>query len=448
VTILLVGLNAHGANIPVRERMALSGEAQAAAYDRLHDMTVYETCAGLREAVIVSTCNRTELYAVVEDADTGWQMLVGLLAELSDLTPAVLEPELYRYEDASAVRHLMRVAAGLDSLVLGEPQILGQVLQSMEDAQAAGACGPLLAHLFSQALHAGKRARSETDISRGSISVSHVAALLTRERLGDLSAARLLVVGAGEMARLAATALRDNGATSFSVINRTHRRAQALAEQFGARALHWSALGEALAWADAVISATGAPHRVIGRGHVEPILCRRAGRPLLFVDIAMPGDVDRAVEALPGVELVGLDALHTTLDNTRSQREAAVPHVELIVSEETRQVLDWLNARAVLPTIVGLRRWAEGLAASEVEQALSRLGPVDAHAEKVVRQMASRLVNKLLHPPTTHLKRSATGDQGALYAEVVNVLFELEREHGGPLERTLPLPELALVEQN
>jgi glutamyl-tRNA reductase len=421
VSLLLVGLNHRTAPVELREQLSLAGCALRMALEELIQVE------GIAEAVILSTCNRLELYAAADGAGV-WARIETFLARFQNVPPETLRPHLYFLEGEAAVEHLMRVAAGLDSMVLGEPQILGQVATAYSEAQEARASGTLLSHLFNQAIHAGKRARAETDISRYTTSVSHMAVSLIREHIGNLNTCRLLVIGVGEMAESAAQTLIHEGARDVTFINRTYSRAEALAAQYGGRALSWYSLNDALAWADVVISATGAPHTVIYAADIERVLPQREGRPLLLVDIAVPRDVEVGVETLPGITRRDIDALQSAVDSNLAQRQAAVPQVERIIAQERAAFTDWLYSRQVVHVIANLQQWARALADAEVAQAINRLPQADAHTEQVMQKMAHRLVNKLLHQPTIRLKGHAAEGNGWGYAHAVRDLFALETE--------------------
>jgi len=443
MSIVLVGLNHHTAPVALRERLSLAGGALEMALD---DLNVGRRMAALpgeraplsaiHEGVILSTCNRLEIYATADDQAGGWAAVEAFLAGRRNIPVAELDPHLYLLEDHEAVDHLMRVASGLDSMILGEPQILGQVAEAFAKAQAAGTAGPALSQLFTRAVHAGKRARSETDISRYTTSISHAAARLAKDTLRDLAAARVLIVGAGEMAELAAAAARGEGAQTMTFINRTYARAEFLAQRFGGRALSWSQLVEALAEADLIISATGAPHTVIYRDDVARTLPLRAGRPLVIVDIAVPRDVEEEVGGLPGVVRYDIDQLQLAVDANRSQREAAVPQVEAIVQQEAEQFFGWLSSRQTVQVLVELRRKTQALAETELEHALRRLASPDPRTEHIVSLLADRLVNKLLHEPTVRLKAEAAAGNGTVYAEALRELFALQP--GEDVDRALP----------
>jgi glutamyl-tRNA reductase len=328
----------------------------------------------------------------------------------------------------------MRVAAGLDSMILGEAQILGQVQQAFALAQSAESAGPVLSHLFTLAAHTGKRARTETDISRHITSVSHAAVYMAQAQGLDLHRAQVLVVGSGEMAYLAAQALRRHAARTIRCINRTYARAADLAQAFDGEALDWYRLPEALAEADVVITATGAPHTIIQRRDVEWALAGREDRPLVMIDIAVPRDVDEAVRALPGVQYYDLDDLNTFVDSNMARREAAAAGVDAIIDEELARFMNWYRGRSITPVITALRAKAEALARDEVEAALRRMGDLDTHQQHVVELMAHRIVNRLLHEPTVRLKAGAmsralggaANDSAPCYVSIVRDLFALD----------------------
>ena len=446
-SIILAGLNHRTAQIDVRERLSFDACSLPMVVDDLH-----RACTGsgaLQEVVILSTCNRLEIYATSDDPEAGWATVRELLAQQGDITTAELDRLLYLRRDRDAVQHLMCVAAGLDSLILGEPQILGQVAAAHASAQVTGGSGPILSHLFNQALHCGKRARTETLIGSYTTSISHAAVRLAEHELGDLSERSALVIGAGEMAELAATALRQHGVGTIFCVNRTQARAERLAMTVGGRALDWTRLDEALAAADIVISATSAPHIVLTADDIALAQAQRGGGALLLFDIALPRDIDVAVAENPGATLFDIDDLRDTVDANRVRREEAVPQVEAIVAEETGALMEWLSGREVLPALVELRRQAHTVASLELERTLRRLTnlersptPVDAERlEREVSTMAQRIVAKLLHEPTVRLKAQAANGNGAAYAHMLAELFDLSETNGaGPHHRNGAIP--------
>jgi glutamyl-tRNA reductase len=426
MSIILVGLSQHTAPVALRERLSKALGPSACGDGPSPALSVRED-AGLHELAVLSTCNRFEVYGVPDGALTSPQdAILGSLAALSAVPFEELQPHIYCKHDGEAVRHLIRVACGLDSQVLGETQILGQVAQAFASARAAGTSGPLLTYLFSRATHAGKRARSETEISRGFTSISHAAVALLEKELGDLSCRSVLVVGAGETAELAVQALGKHGVADICCVNRTFATAQALAQRAGCRARPWAELARAFAEADAVITATGSPHPVIEVEDVAPILGERQGASLVFVDIAVPRDVELAVGSLPGVVLHDIDHLEATLDKNLSRRFAAVPQVEEIVAEETRRVMEWLHGREAAALLADLREHVRSIAESELEVALRKLTGVNGDVHEVVTRMANRIIGKLLHQPTKQLKCRAASDDFEAYCRAVTDLFGLE----------------------
>jgi len=290
----------------------------------------------------------------------------------------------------------------------------------------------VLSQLFVRAVHTGKRARSETAISRHTTSVSHAAARLARDTFGDLGQARVLIVGAGEMAELAAAAMVHEGARRLTCINRTYARAERLASQFDGRALNWGHLADALAEADVIVTATGAPHTVIYRDDVAQVLPRRNGKPLVIVDVAVPRDVEPEVGDLPGVIRYDIDHLQSAVDTNLAQREAAVPQVEAIVRQETEDFFCWLRGRQVVPVLVELRRKAETVAQSELDLMLRRLDNPDPRTAQMMSLLVHRIVGKLLHEPTVRLKTEAANGNGVVYADALRELFALDAQGHSP----------------
>jgi len=428
VAIVMMGLNHRTAPVELRETLALSGCSLRMALEDLRAMAHEHAPGGghgLDEAVILSTCNRLEVYASFHDARRGPEVLTRFLGGLQNVAADTLMPHLVHRAGDEAVDHLMRVACGLDSMILGEPQILGQVTQAFEDAHDAGTTGPILSHLFAQAIHIGKRARTETEIGRHTTSVAHVGAQKVIDELPDSNHRRILIVGAGEMAMLAAEMLNRSGVAELTFINRTYNRAEAIAVAMKGKALAWHQLEEGLVWADAVVSATGAPHTVIYRQDLADMLMWRAGRGLVIVDISVPRDVEDGVRELPGVAYHDIDDLQSVLDAHLELRKAAIPQVEVIVGEGRAQFAEWLSGRQVTPVIRNLREWAQGVAADELEHALSRMPDADEHTRQMVGRLTHRLVNRLLHEPTTRLRMQAADGNGYGYAHAVRELFAL-----------------------
>lgn len=432
--IIAVGLNHRTAPVALREQMSLASCGLRMALEELNGSARPSAASDnaiskrydLKESVILSTCNRLEIYGVVaSEAESGWRSLEQFLAGLQGVPEEELQPHLYHLVGKEAIVHLMKVAAGLDSMILGEPQILGQVSKAQSEARSAGTTGPVLSHLFDMAAHTGKRARTETDIGRHTTSISHAAAQLVTEEIGDLGQLHMLIVGAGEMAEVAAQALQSRGAGQLSFINRTYSRAETLAGDFNGRALNWYHLPAALTMADAVICATGAPHIVIHESDVLSVLPERSDRPLLFVDIGVPRDVEERVGLLPGVQRFDIDRLQSVVDDNLAQRQAAIPDVETIIDEEALRFDSWLQGRQVLPVLLELRRKAKNIAEAELERNQYVLDEMAPEHQEFINRMVQRIVNKMLHEPTVRLKASAAEGNGVEYAHVLRELFDL-----------------------
>ncbi len=431
MNIVAIGLNYRTAPVEIREKLTLSGCALRIALEELGKHTGTQTENGLsspaiQEVVILSTCNRLEIYIAALSPDKGIAFIKQFLSKLQNIPLNELQGHLYTRVGNAAIWHLMRVACGLDSMILGEAQILGQVARAYEDAHHTDLTGPILSHLFAQAIHTGKRARTESPISRYTTSVSHAGAQLILEKLNQQTSGRFLLVGAGEMIVLAAQALKRFGVNDLTFINRTYNRAEELAQEFEGKPVAWQQLEEALGGADAVICATSAPHVVIHRHALEAVLPKREARPFIIMDIAVPRDVEETVRELPGVEYYDIDDLQSVVDGNIELRKASIPQVKTIIQEETARFSEWYHSRQVTPVIKGLREWAQSVADDELVHALNRLADADDRTRQVVSHMAHRLVNRLMHEPTSRLRIQATEGNGCGYAHAVKELFALD----------------------
>jgi glutamyl-tRNA reductase len=399
----LVGTSHKLAPVEVREQVALDGEAASALAHRL---------AGDRhEAAVLSTCNRTEIYLAGGDEGEA-------VATLEELGGGELGPYLYRLGDEAAALHLFRVAAGLDSMVPGEGEILGQVRAAYE----AGAPGPLLDRLFRQALHAGRKVRAETAIGESPASVPAAAAALAQQVFGELDGRRVLVVGAGKVGEQAARNLASRGATVALVANRSPEPAEELARRFGAEAIPLERVPLELEGVDVVASSTSAPGTVLGRDAVAAALKSRRGRPLLLVDLAVPRDLDPAINDLDGCFLYDVDDLEAVVAETLSGRRSEAARAERLVAAEAARFRDWQAALDVVPTIASLRALAEEIRDRELEKAGSKLSERE---RRQVESVTSQILAKLLHLPTIRMKEAAAAADGVVYAHVVRHLFGL-----------------------
>jgi glutamyl-tRNA reductase len=378
---------------------------------------------GVEESVVISTCNRLEVYAVVRSAKVA-EPIMAAICDYYELNQETIRPHLYVEPDERAVQHLMRVASGLDSMILGESQILGQVREALNTADAVGSAGTLLHRLFEVAMHTGKRAHNETPIGEHTTSVSHAAARLVMNNHANTDA-NILLVGTGEMAVLAGQALKDRGYHNLHVVNRTYSNAVHVAERLGAQAHEWSFVWDCMAEADAVISATGAPHLILYTDDMRYSMARRRYKALTLVDIAVPRDIDPDISTLPGACVYDIDELQNVVDENVAQRTAAVPQVEAIVNVETEKYMGWQQERSITPVIVDLRREVQSVVEAELEDALGKLDTLGEAERKIVQRMAHRIVNKVLHAPTVSLRAHATSGNAENYAQVVRDLFAL-----------------------
>ena len=408
----LVGVSHHRTPLELRERVSVDAKAAAELMGEL---------ATDSETVVLSTCNRTEIYlAAPADATLEARAsaaLVGLARERGD----EIAPVLYRLSDESAALHLFRVAAGLDSLVPGEGEILGQVRAAYE----AGATGPLLDRLFRQALHAGRRARVETAIGESPSSVPAAAATLAQQVFGDIAGRAVLLVGAGKMSESTARNLVTRGARIGAVANRTAEHGEQLAARFAARSVGLADLAAEVAVADVVVSSTSARDFVLTRDELGDALRSRRGRPILFVDLAVPRDVDPALSAYDGSFVYDIDDLEAVVEASLAGRRAEASRAERIVAVEADRFHSWQASLVVVPAIASLRARAEEIRSAELAKAESRLGKLADSERRIVEAMTSQIVNKLLHLPTIRLKEAAAAADGVVYAEVVRHLFGL-----------------------
>ena len=419
MSILVIGVNHRSGPLSVLERVALPPDEVPKAVERLARRD------NLREVVLISTCNRTEVYAVAEKFHGAYADIRDFLCELGDISADELHPHLYSHHDVAAVTHLFDVAAGLDSAVLGEAEILGQVRQAWELAQREGAARTTMNLLFRQALVAGKRARSETAIGRGTTSVSHAAVEMASERLGGLTGRRVVVIGAGAMGEGIAVALRKSGAGDVFVVNRTPQRGEALAARVDGVAVGFERLPEVLADTDVAITCTGAGVPVIDRQLVTSAASQRHERPLLLVDIAVPRDVAADVSGVDGVSLLDLDDLNAWADSGRQQRRAEVDRVREIVADEVERFLIEATALQAAPLVAALREHAEQLRQRELDRHSRQLAALDAPQRELVESITRGVVAKLLHEPSVRLRDQAGSPRGERNAAAVADLFDI-----------------------
>jgi glutamyl-tRNA reductase len=417
MSIVVIGVNHRSAPLAVLEQVAIDPADVAKA------VTALAARDNLREAAVVSTCNRTEVYAVTERFHGAYGDIRDFFCELGGLAPDELHPYLYSQHDDAAARHLFEVAAGLESAVLGETEILGQVRTAWQVARKEGGIRSTLDLLFRHALRVGKRARTETAIGRGTASISHAAVEMVSDRLGSLAGRTVLVVGAGEMGAGVTSALHRGGAGQIVVCNRTRERGARLAERFGGSTIGFDRLAEALATSDVVVACTGAGGHVVTAADVAT--AQRGDRPLLVVDIAVPRSVERAVAELPAVTLLDLDDLRDWADRGLALRAAETDRVRTIVSEEVERFVVEVTARQAAPLVAQLREQAESVRTDELARFAGRLAELDEAERDAVDSLTRAIVAKLLHTPSVRLRHGAGTPQGERNAAAVSDLFDL-----------------------
>lgn len=412
MTLALIGVNHKTAPIALRERIAISRDELPETTRALSEMP------GVNECMIVSTCNRVELLAALESDSTD---LLAFLHQRFGIDPAELAPHIYEHRDQEAVRHLFRMAASLDSMVVGEPQILGQVKEAFAVAKASGTVAGQLEHLLQSAFAAAKKARSETGIGSNSVSIASVAVDMARKIFGSLQGRTVFLVGAGKMSELAARHLIQQGAGSIFVTNRTYERARRMAEEFeGAimpKVVAFEDLYDTASSADIVISSTGAPHHIFRPEHGHMFLQRRRNRPMFFIDIAVPRDVDPAMNKLDGIFVYDIDDLQQVAASHMEERSRQAVDAEALIDAEVYRFHARQRTVNVAPAIVALQRRAEEIRQAEIQRIQSRLGSLSPEQLAAVEVLTRGLVNKFLHPPMQALKQAAReGDSARLDA--------------------------------
>ena len=420
MAVIVLGVSHHGAPLDVRERLAFRPPEVLPSLERLRES------AGAREGVLLSTCNRTELYLVEGDADRCAPAAWALLAERLGA-----EASGYGYvrRDREAAAHLFRVASGMDSMVVGEAQIHGQVRDAWEASRPAS--GAVLNRLFQSALLVGGRVRSETALGRGAMSVSSAAVQLSKKIFGSLAGRRAMVLGAGEMAELALASLQHEGVRAAIVANRTFERAQALAAQYGATAVHYDAAWDALAEVDLLLCSTAAPRPVVNVERVRPAVERRGDRPLCILDIALPRDVDPAVGKLANVFLYDLDDLRSMVSASVARRQGELPVAETVIAEEVEKFWQWVAGLAAVPVLTRFRDEMNQMRERELAAALRRLPDLSDAERAAVERFSQSLMNKFLHEPTVRLRAAAANGRGLGVVDAARYLFALDESAGG-----------------
>ena len=423
--LLLVGISHRTAPVELRERVDFQARGVAGALRALAER------GSAREAVVVSTCNRAELYVACDEASATRQDLVRFVSDFNGVPASEVAPHMYEVVDLDVARHLFRVAAGLDSLVVGEPQILGQVKDAHTAASDAQTAGPVLNRLFHTSFAVGKRVRTETGLGAGAVSVSYAAVALARKIFGDLSRRSVAVIGAGEMGKLTALHMKSHAVQHITIVSRTMAHAARTAEAIGgASAAPWDELDAVLGASDIVITATGAAAPILTKAHVETVMRTRRSRPLFIIDIAMPRDVEAAAGEIEQVFLYNIDDLQATVRENLARRASEVSRAEAIVGEEVDKFGVWFRSRGAIPTVVALRERFEAIRRAELERLHFKLSALPPDARARVDEITHLIVEKLLLTPTEQLKSLSDADTVGAYSEALTRLFGLTDDAG------------------
>jgi len=425
VHLVLVGLSHRTAPVELRERVDFQGRLDTALRALAERGTT-------REAVVLSTCNRAELYAACDDVAAARADLVNFVGQFHEVDRSALSPHLYDVSDLDAARHLFRVAAGLESLVVGEPQILGQVKDAHTAATDVQTAGPVMNRLFHASFAVGKRVRTETGLGAGAVSVGYAAVALAKKIFGDLKGRNVVVIGAGEMGKLTAIHMKAQGVNRVTIVSRTLTHAARTAEAIGgASAAPWEDLDAVLGASDIVITATGAASPILTKAHVAGVMRPRRNRPLFIIDIAVPRDVEAAAGEIEQVFLYNVDDLQATVRENLARRASEVNRAEAIVQEEVDKFGAWLQSRGAIPTVVALRQRFESIRRSELERLDFKLGALPPEARARVDEITHLIIEKLLLTPTEQLKALADAETVGAYSEALTKLFAL----GQPADR-------------
>jgi glutamyl-tRNA reductase len=398
---LLTGLNHRTAPVEVREKIAFDERTLPDALDNL------KKCPGVVEGVILSTCNRVEVSITADDGADATAAVDGFIADTRSVERTWVSPYLYHYDGPEAIRHLFRVASSLDSMVVGEPQILGQLKSAYAVAKEHGSVSGFLDLVMTRAFNVAKRVRSETEIGTSAVSVSYAAVELAREIFGNLQGKRALVIGAGKMADSAARHLRRAGVSEILVTNRTRARAEALAEDCGGRVLDYERFEETVPQVDIVLASSGAPHYILTKEQMRGVMSRRRNRPMFLIDIAVPRNIEPKVNELDSVFLYDIDDLGKVVDQNLKGRIKVAEDAEDIIREEVERMMARLKTREVAPTIVSLQEKLEGFRQGEIERLRGKLGALTPQQEEAIEALTRGLVSKIAHGPISELRKSS-----------------------------------------
>jgi glutamyl-tRNA reductase len=417
--LLLTGLSHKTAPVHLREKLAIAESMLPRALQELQKL-------GAAEAVVLSTCNRVE-FAVSTPNEVEPGMVLDQFLVQWQVPRAAFDGHLYRLESREAIQHIFRVASSLDSMVVGEPQILGQMKAAYAAAKSEGSVGGLLETVLTRAFGAAKRVRSETGIGQMAVSVSYAAVELARRIFGSLNGQKVLIIGSGKMGELAAKHLRRSGANKIFVTNRTHARAEEMAKLFDGRAIDYTVFPSMLHEVDIVIASSGAPHFILTRDEMQRVIGQRRNKPMFLIDIAVPRNIDPAVNEIDGVFLYDVDDLAGVVNANLKEREKQAAQAEAIIAEEVEHMMARLRIDEVAPTIVSLQEQLEEIRASEVARAIRRMPGLTPEQQQQMEAMTRSIVNKIAHGPISELRRNATEPEGDQAIEVIRKVFHLQR---------------------
>ncbi|MBS4022142.1 MAG: glutamyl-tRNA reductase [Dethiobacter sp.] len=420
--ILVVGINHKTAPVALREKLSFTDSQLA------RSLAYCKECSDVGEAVILTTCNRTEIYAAGRENNSCLEKVMSMLAEIKEIDTAAIRPSLYQFTQQEAVEHLFKVTAGLDSMILGETQILGQVKEAYTKANDAGCVNTVFHALFRQAVTSAKRVQTETAINQNAASVSYAAVELAKKIFRRLDDRTVLVIGAGKMSELALRHLYDQGVKRVVVVNRTKSRADKLAACFGGFSEDYENRQEWLVKADIVISSTGAPHFVLKKEEIASAMRSRRGKPIFLIDIAVPRDIDPQVNSLENVYLYDIDDLQAVVSANMKEREQEAKKAQVILNEEITAFQVWFKTQEVVPLIAALRRKAEGIRQDELTHSLQKLSALSEKEKKYVDNLTRAIVNRILREPVLRIKEFAVEDNSQIYAASLCHLFDLNED--------------------
>ncbi|MEZ5354159.1 MAG: glutamyl-tRNA reductase [Bryobacteraceae bacterium] len=415
----ITGLNHTTAPVEVRERLAVSADAlPSLLYDLRH-------VPGVTESMVLSTCNRVEIAVAADEQCDTESALAGFLAKSRNLEEAWIRPHLYHFRDRDAIRHMFRVAASLDSMIVGEPQILGQLKDAYDAARTSGSINGFLDSVVTRAFSVAKRVRTETEIGQSAVSVSYAAVELARQIFGSLKGTKVLLIGAGKMSELAARHLERAGAGEIAVTNRSPERARAMAELFRGRILDYTNFTGQLHEMDVVIASSGAPHFILTRDQMKKVMAARRNRPMFLIDIAVPRNIEPSASELDGVFLYDIDDLQRVVQNNVTSRQTEAGEAEKIVADEVERMIARLKARELTPTIVGLQQYLEGIRSAEMERMRGRFGNLTPQQEEALDALTKAMMNKIAHAPIAELRRQAGSGQHHHFLDALRRIFHL-----------------------